>query len=411
MERPAVFMISITVLYTLALSLLSHLTILPSQNHEIFSNKKFENLTSKVYHIPIPVQAQSTGFKSLQGLSTDFSMLSEKSFDFTVKSLEFSVLTLGSVYFELINQNFFYTPVQVLLVESANQTSLACRVFNDRGLVPPEDNLRLGPLVCESSRNGRYEVKVLLVHDGKVLERFRVDVEVKGPVLEMNAAEECKGEKLQKFQIKNVGDSSVRIFRTFFWGFSCFEGNLEIFDCNRGVELGKDERFEVVITGFRDFSQVYISSLLYVDTSYGIFSLPFTSTLEQESDDSGSGVITWLVAFLSLYLSIKSSAKCNIVSSHEQISSFQSLTGDLHHYSKPVMRDNSKTYPSRIQIIKHCQISDQFTMTSETTDTHLNSPTISSKSEDLHEEEDYFLDSYKITGLFSMNLKSSFNSL
>lgn len=401
-------MISITVLYTLALAFLSHLSILPNQTSQIFSNTKFENLTSKVYHIPIPMQSQSTVFKSLQSPPFDFSNLNEKSLNFKVKSLEFSIFSLGSIYFEFKNHNFFYTPVQILLVESANYANLNCQVFNDQGLAPPENNLRLGPLICGSSENGRYEVKVLLVQDGKVLEGLRIDVEVKGPALKIFPVEGFEGRKLQKFQIKNVGDSSVWVFRTFFYGFSCFEKNLEIFDCEREVELGQDESFEVQVFGFSDFSQVFISSSIYVDTSYGIFSLPFTSNLVQESEDSDSKLLTWLLTCITLYFSIKSSKQYKILSSHDQSISFQTLPRDLHHYSKPIIRENSKSYPSRIQIMKPCQISDQFTMTSETTDTHLNSPTISSKSEDLHEEEDYFLDSYKMTGLFRMNLKSSF---
>lgn len=55
-------------------------------------------------------------------------------------------------------------------------------------------------------------------------------------------------------------------------------------------------------------------------------------------------------------------------------------------------------------------MSDQFTITSETTDTHLNSPTGSSNGQDLIDEDDYFLDSYKMTGIFSMNSQNSLNS-
>jgi hypothetical protein len=84
---------------------------------------------------------------------------------------------------------------------------------------------------------------------------------------------------------------------------------------------------------------------------------------------------------------------------------------DLKRYSKLVFAEKVKSAPSSLKIFKQSNISDQFTMTSETTDTHLNSPTNSLNSEDLSEDEDYFLDSYKMTGLFSMNAcRGCFNS-
>ena len=408
MERPAVFMISITVLYCLTLAFLSHLSIL-QLNQENFSNKKFDNLISKVYHIQIPWNSQSTVLKSLQINSVDPFLLEKESLSFTVKSLEFSVFSVGSVYFELQNHNFFYTPVQVLMVQSNSTRDLNCQVFNDRGVAPPLNNFTLGPLICESSQNGNSNLRVLIIHDGKLLEQFSINIEFKGPALQISHVEGMDAKMLQKFRIINVGDSSVLILGTFFESFSYCETYFEILNCFKQFELGQEESFDIDILGYCYLAEGFLSTSILVKTSYGIFTLPINLKLNQEAGISYSKFILWLITCLILYFSRTSLQKFKIISSQDKTHNFTEMA-NLRRYSRPVISNKRKTHPNQICIIKPCLVFDQFTITSETTDTHLNSPTSSSNSEDLQDEDDYFLDSYKMTGIFSVNPKNSFNS-
>ena len=109
MERPTVFMISITVLYCLTLAFLSHLSILESNEENLF-NKKFNNLTSKVYYFQIPRSSQSTAFKSLQMDSVDLSKLIQEPLSSSMELLEFSVFSVDSVYFNCKTITFSISP-------------------------------------------------------------------------------------------------------------------------------------------------------------------------------------------------------------------------------------------------------------------------------------------------------------
>ena len=109
MERPAVFMISITVLYCLTLAFLSHLSILESNEENLF-NKKFNNLTSKVYYFQIPRSSKSTAFKYLQMDSVDLSKLIQEPLSSSMELLEFSVFSVDSVYFNCKTITFSISP-------------------------------------------------------------------------------------------------------------------------------------------------------------------------------------------------------------------------------------------------------------------------------------------------------------
>jgi hypothetical protein len=419
MERPVVFMISITVLYSFLWIILFTL----SRGSESFdqnqiSNQKFENLIPKVYHSVIPLQPRSTSYKSLETTRFDLSEVDYSSFNPSLLSLEFSVFSAGSVTFELRNQNFFHSTSQIILIPSEKSSGFHCKVSNSAGLVPPESSSTLGPILCESSRNGSFSFQVLIIADGKIIDLVQVEAKVAGPMLEIkNVAKESELHH-EKFQIKNVGESSIMIQRILFNDFSCFENDLEIIHCSNEFLLNPESGSFFEISKSKNTSKFKFDISVIVLTSAGLLMFPLTVIFHDSSQEDPQVRLcfVFLVTFCIFYFfSMKFQRKVEIISGLpcEKDSEVEEMSEkkDLKRYSKLVFAEKVKSAPSSLKIFKQSNISDQFTMTSETTDTHLNSPTNSLNSEDLSEDEDYFLDSYKMTGLFSMNAcRGCFNS-
>lgn len=405
MVRPLLFMFSNAVLYCLILFTISNLLSSVETQKTVFYTPESVSKIQKLHNSTISLRSSHSFYINLEDsdLPTDLLKMPALS-EILVESTVFSSSILN---FQIENSNFFYINSRILILPSSDNPEAKgnCIIDSFQGVLEPGSKRVLGPLQCKFSRNGKFSFTAYIISNGQIFDVVNIKFIISGAQLEITQVPSSNN----KFQIKNVGDSSISVTRLFFSDFSCYDQNLQIADCYNSFELLPEQYNLIEIRASSDGSSKVKKKIIFIQTSFGEISaellIHYPTTLSEPS--LTLTLFSYALMLACVYREFSLALRKKIVSSKKQ-EKIQEFT--FRKYFKPSFPQSKQTQISTFQVFsKKCNSLDEFTMMSETTDTHLNSPTNSLNSEPSL-DDDYFLDSYKTSGLFCRNsLNSSFN--
>lgn len=404
MARPLYFMFCNAVLYCLTLFTICNLMPTLDSQSAFFNTPEPVSIIQKLHRSTISHQAS----KSFH-LNLEHSAIPAASFKKSALSeilIQSTVFSAVAVNFQLENSNFFYISPQIFVEHNSGdpEGQENCILTDSQGILEPGSSRVFGPLRCKFARNGRFSYTAYIISNNQIVDVVGIQFDISGPQLEISPVPY----RSNKFQIKNVGDALISVTGLLFDDFSCYDKNLEINDCDSSFELIPGQFNVIEVNASPDGSTKLKKKLIRVQTSLG--------EVEAELDIHYPATISepsfLLVAFSFVLLFVCANntflpvLRKKLVSSkkEEKICDFT-----FKKYSKPAFVSCQKAQVGSLEVVtKKCNSLDQNTMASETTDTHLNSPTNSLNSEDSSLEDDYFLDTYKTSGLFCRNSLNSY---
>lgn len=404
MVRPLHFMLCIAVLYCLILFTICNLKPTPDSQYAFFNTPELVSIIQKLHRSTISHQASESFHMNLE--YTDMPTTSLKKSALSEIVVHSTVFSTAAVNFQIENSNFFYISPRIFIVDNSEdpEGQENCILTNLQGVLKPGSSGVFGPFSCKFSRNGKFSYTAFIISNNQIVDVVDIEFRISGPQLEIAPIPYYSN----KFQVKNVGDSLISVTRLLFNDFSCYDQNLQINDCNSLFELhpGQHNVFEVKASP--DGSSKLKKKLIRVQTSLGEFEAELEIHFPETLIEPSYPLITFSFALLLVYVqkTFLPVLRKKLISSkkEEKICDFT-----FKKYSKPAFVNCHKAQVENLQLVtKKCNSLEQNTMTSETTDTHLNSPTNSLNSEDSSLEDDYFLDTYKISGLFCRNPLNSY---
>ena len=402
MARPVLFMLFNALLYCLILLTISNLLSSDDSPKSFFSTPEPVSKIQKLHYSTITHSSSHSFYINLEETDLPTDLFQKPGLaEVLVESTVFSTSILS---FQIENSNFFYINSRILIVPSKYNPDPQenCIIDNFQGILEPGSKKVLGPLQCKFSRNGKFSYTAYIISSGQIFDIVNIKFIISGPQFEITPIPSSTN----KFQIKNVGDSSISVTRILFSDFSCHDQNLRIVECYYSFELLPEKYNMIEIKASSDGSTKVKNKYILIQTAFGEISaellIHYPTTLSEPS--LTLNFLSFALMLACVYRQFSSTLMKKIVSSKKQVK-IQEFT--FRKYYKPSFRHYKQVQTSTFQAFcKKCNSLDEFTMTSETNDTHLNSPTNSLNSEEPSQEDDYFLDSYKTSGLFCRN---SFN--